>query len=346
MHQRPQHYIQQENAIDIKQGHQAQIKEGKEGGDKEDGDHGGAVAHAQSQELVVNVGLVGHKGVAMTPHAPDHHTDDVETGYHEQREHDDQRIEPEGIVRTGMHAEAYGQQTEEQTDGLTAAIAHKDFTPDFSPPEHVVDEEGHQRAERGKRQHGIGPLTAESVETAQEKQGNHGQAGGQTVDAVDKVDGIDDEHQQHHRKGLAHPWRKLVHAKKAVKVVEPNAGKDNQDGTNQLGEELGLVAHANKIVGDALHVEDDQRRKAERQVGAVGHVRHTSLGRHEQRKQPHHQGQRDSNDGRKGHATQTRHNTLMDLALIGKVKQLLLVGNQNDFRYHKGRQHGTDYKSE
>lgn len=84
MHQRPQHYIQQENTIDIKQGHQAQIKEGKEGGDKEDGDHGGAVAHAQSQELVVNVGLVGHKGVAMTPHAPDHHTDDVETGYHEQ----------------------------------------------------------------------------------------------------------------------------------------------------------------------------------------------------------------------------------------------------------------------
>lgn len=304
------------------------------------------MAHAQGQELVVNVGLVGHEGVAMAPDAPDHHTDDVETGHHEQREHHDQRIEPEGVVRAGMHAEAHGQQTKEQTDGLAAAVAHKDFTPDFGPPEHVVDEERHQRAERGKRQHGIGPLTAETVEAAQEEQGNHGQAGGQTVDAVDKVDGIDNEYQQHHRKGLAHPRRKLVHAKKTVEIVEPNAGKDNQDGTNQLGEKLGLVAHADKVVGDALHVEDDQRREAERQVGTVGHVRHAGMGRHEQRKQSHHQGQRNGNDGRKGHATQTGHNALMDLALIGKVEKLLLVGNQNDFRYHKGRQHGTDHKSE
>lgn len=346
MHQRPQHHIQQEDAVDIEQRHQAQIKEGKEGGDEEDGDHDGAMAHAQRQELVVNVGLVGHEGVAMAPDAPDHHTDDVKAGHHEQREHHDQRIKPEGVGHAGMHAETHGQQAEEQTDGLAAAVTHKDFTPDFGPPEHVVDKEGHQRAERGKRQHGIGPLTAETIETAQEEQGNHGQAGGQTVDAVDKVDGIDDEHQQYHRKGLTHPRRKFVHAEKAVEIVEPNAGKDNQDGTNQLGEELGLIAHADEVVGDALHVEDDQRREAEGQVGAVGHVRHTGMRRHEQRKQSHHQGQRNGNDGRKGHATQTRHNALMDLALIGKVEKLLLVGNQYDFRYHKGRQHGTYQKSE
>ena len=117
MHQRPQYHIQQEDAVDIEQRHQAQIEEGKEGRDEEDGDHGGAMAHAQSQELVVNVGLVGHEGVAMAPDAPDHHTDDVEAGHHEQREHHDQRIEPEGVGHTGMHTETHGQQAEEQTDG-------------------------------------------------------------------------------------------------------------------------------------------------------------------------------------------------------------------------------------
>lgn len=221
MHQRPQHHIQQDNQINIKQGSQAQIEEGKKGGNEEDGDHGGAMAHAQSQELVVNVSFVGHERVAMAPDAPDHHTDNIEAGHHEQREHHDQRIEPERVGHAGMHAEAHGQQTEEQTDGLAAAVAHKDFTPDFGPPEHVVDKEGHQRAERGKRQHGIGPLTAETVEATQEEQGNHGQAGGQAIDAVNQVDGVDDKHQQHGGKGHAHPGRKLVHAEKAVQVVEP-----------------------------------------------------------------------------------------------------------------------------
>ena len=346
MHQRPQHHIEQKDEVDVDQGSQPQVEQGKKGGNEEDGDHGRAVAHAQGQELVVNVGFVGHEGILMAPDAAEHHTHHIETRHHEQRKDHHQRIEGKSADTAVVHTETDGQQSENQTDGLAAAIAHKDFTPHLGAPEHVVDEEGHEGAERGKRENGIGPVAAKTVEAAQEEQGNHGQTGGQTVDAVDEVDGIDDEHQQYHRKGLTHPRRKLVHTEEAVEIVEPNAGKDNQDGTNQLGEELGLVAHANEVVGDALHVEDDQRREAERQVGAMGHIRHTGLGRDEQRKQSHHQGQRNGNDGRKGHATQTGHNALMDLTLIGKVEKLLLVGNQNDFRYHKGRQHGTDHKSE
>lgn len=80
MHQRPQHHIQQNYQIDIEQGHQAQIEEGKEGGNEEGGDHGGAVAHAQGQKLVVNVGLVRHERVAMKPNTPDHHTNRVIAG--------------------------------------------------------------------------------------------------------------------------------------------------------------------------------------------------------------------------------------------------------------------------
>lgn len=221
MHQRPQHHIEQKDEVDVNQGSQPQIEEGKEGGNEENGNHGGTMAHAQGKELVVNVGFAGHEGVAMASDAPDHHTDDVKAGHHEQREHHDQRIKPEGVGHAGMHAETHGQQAENQTDGLTAAIAHKDFTPHLGAPEHVVDEEGHEGAERGKREDGIGPVSAKTVEAAQKEQGYHGEAGGQTIDAVNQVDGVDDKHQQHGGKGHAHPGRKLVHAEKAVQVVEP-----------------------------------------------------------------------------------------------------------------------------
>ena len=341
VHQRPQHHIEQKDEVDVNQGSQPQVEQGKKGGNEENGDHGRAVAHAQGQELVVNVGLVGHEGILMAPDAAEHHAYHIETRHHKQRKDHHQRIEGESADAAVVHAETDGQQTENQTDGLAAAIAHKDFTPHLGAPEHVVDEEGHEGAERGKREDGIGPVAAKTVEAAQKEQGYHGEAGGQTVDAVNQVDGVDDKHQQHGGKGHAHPGRKLVHAEKAVQVVEPYAGTDNHDGADELGEELGLVAHADEVVGHAFHIEDDQRREAEGQMGAVGHVGHAGAGRGDECEQTYHQGQRNGDDGGKGHAPQTGHNAFVDLAFVGKVKKFLLVGYQDDFRNHKSRKHGT-----
>ena len=166
MHQRPQHHIEQKDEVDVEQGSQPQVEQGKKGGNEEDGNHGRAVAHAQGQELVVNVGFVGHEGILMAPDAAEHHAHHIETRHHKQRKDHHQRIEGKSADAAVVHAETDGQQTENQTDGLAAAVTHKDFTPDFSPPEHVVDKEGHQRTKRSKRQHGIGPLTAETVEAA------------------------------------------------------------------------------------------------------------------------------------------------------------------------------------
>lgn len=76
-------------------------------------------------------------------------------------------------------------------------------------------------------------------------------------------------------------------------------------------------------------------------MGAVGHVGHAGARRGNECEQAYHQGQRNGNDGGKGHAPQTGHNAFMDLAFVGKVKKFLLVGYQDDFRNHKSRKHGT-----
>ena len=280
---------------------------------------------------MVDVGAVGQEGILAAADAAQHHTDDIETGHNEQGKGKDQGIgQMEGGI--GMvHAQTHGQQPQDESDGLAATVAHKDFIVLVGLAEHVEAEEGDEGAEGNKGDEGVNVFVDQHEDTSHKEEGHATQAAGKSVDTVYQVDGVDAVHDEQHTQGHTYPFGDFINPKEAVKVVDPYAGKHNHEGAEYLHHELGLVAHADKVVGNAFEVEQHHGTEREGQAGAYGrHVFHIAKITGKGGNTKHHAYA--EQDGRgKGNTPQTRNNAGVHLALVDGIEELFLERNEDDF---------------
>ena len=197
--------------------------------------------------------------------------------------------------------------------------------------EHVEAEEGDEGAEGNKGDEGVNVFVDQHEDTSHKEEGHATQAAGQSVDTVYQVDGVDAVHDEQHTQGHTYPFGDFINPKEAVKVVDPYAGKHNHEGTEYLHHELGLVAHADKVVGYAFEVEQHHGTEREGQAGAYGrHVFHIAKITGKGGNTKHHAYA--EQDGRgKGNTPQTRNNTGVHLALVDGIEELFLERNEDDF---------------
>ena len=169
---------------------------------------------------MVDMGLVRQEGTLVPADTAQHHPQHVEAGNHQHGEGHHQRLRNVAHAHHAVHAETDGNDSKQQTDGETAAVAHENLAPVLGLTEDVEIEEHGQRAQRGRRYHGGHFVETQHKEAAKEEKSHHAQARRQAVDAVNQVDGIDDEDDEQHRQRIGHPLRQLMHTKEAVEVVE------------------------------------------------------------------------------------------------------------------------------
>ena len=280
---------------------------------------------------MVNVGTVGQERILATTYAAHHYPNDIETGHNEQCKSKDQRIgQMEGSF--GMvHAQTHGQQPQDESDGLAATVAHKDFIVLVGTAEHIEAEEWNERAKGGKGDECIDIFADKNKDTGHKEEGHTTQAAGQSVDTVYQVDGVDAVHDEQHTQGHTYPFGDFINPKEAVKVVDPYAGKHNHEGAEYLHHELGLVAHADKVVGNAFEVEQHHGTEREGQAGAYGrHVFHIAKITGKGGNTKHH-AYAEQDGGGKGNTPQTGNNAGVHLALVDGVEEFLFEGDKNDF---------------
>ena len=341
--QYPKNNVGNQHHIDIGRTDQNQVEQHEEDINGQNGAHGCAVAHAQGQELVVDMRLVRQEGTLVPADTAQHHPQHVEAGNHQHGEGHHQRLRNVAHAHYAVHAETDGNDRKNQTNGETAAVAHENLAPVLGLTEDVEIEEHGQRAQRCRRYHGGHLVEPQHKEAAKEEKSHHAQARRQAVDAVNQVDGIDDEDDEQHRQRIGHPLRQLMHAKEAVEVVEIYPGSHDEAGTDKLEEELHPVAHAHEVVGDAHHIEkhDGTQQRGHLRLRRQRHAVHVDR----QRMQPHQQGHAQDDGRRESQTAQARHNTAVHLAGIDHIEQSLLKGNQDDLRNHQRRDNGTKQES-
>lgn len=343
VHQYPKDNIGNQHHVDIGRAGQNQVEQHEEDINGQNGAHGRAVAHAQGQELVVDMGLVRQEGTLVPADTAQHHPQHIEAGNHQHGEGHHQRLRHVAHTHHAAHAETDGQNCENQTDGEAAAVAHENLAPVFGFAEDIEIEEDGQRAQGRCGHHGKQFVEPQHKETAEEEKGHHAQPRRQAVDAVNQVDGVDDEDNEQHRQRIGHPLRQLVHAKEAVQVVEIYSRSHDETGTEELEEELHPVAHPHEVVGDAYHIKKHDGAQQRRHLRLRCHRHAVHVDR--QRMQPHQQGHA-QNDGRgESQTAQARHNAAVHLAGIDHIEQSLLKGNQDDLRNHQRRDNGTKQES-
>ena len=298
------------------------------------------VAHAQCEELVVDVVHVGQEGVLAVAQAVDHDADDVEAGDDNQGEgHDEGVGDAYAFARLAGagHAELHDESAEHEADGLAAAVAHEYLAAALGTAEDVEVEEGQERAEGGKGDGGVGMDAGAHEEAAQEEEGYDTEAGGEAVDAVDEVDGVDDVDDddcgERHADGLGEG----VDAEKAVEVVNPHAGGYNHAGTDGLHGKLCLVAHADEVVGEPFKVEKEHRAQGKPHAGLHAEPAGERTGAGGEGCNPGGKGQGDDNGGGEGDAAKAGNGAGMDFASVVVVEEFLLVGDEDDFRENHPR---------
>ena len=292
--------------------------------------HGASLAHAEGQQLVMDMRLVGHEWIAVGANAVNVDAYDVEAWNQQGRHADDGTV---GV--TGRHADVAdtdAHHAQKEADGKGACIAHENLTVFQGVAEHVEEEEGQQCAQRGGGQGRVCvqavPETDNGVEYAR-----HGtQSGGQAVDAVYQVHGVDDEDDEQGGDAYRHQIRHLVNAAETVQVLYAYSAGYDQERGQSLHHELGAVPHADKVIGHTRQIENygGAAGETQRDHTAVQKLGHGLIAVHDA--QSEQEQKCEQNGGEKSNAAQTWNLGLMYLARVRLVEEVLAEGNQQNLR--------------
>jgi len=228
----------------------------------------------------------------------------------------------------------YAEETEHDADGEAARVAHEYLAPFFRLAEHIIIIKRHEYTQSGEGKHGIEILVEPDEGYAIEQEGDAAQPGGQSVDAVDEVDGIDDEHRNENGEGDADPRRHGMDEQHTVKVGQFHSARHQHNAADYLDEELGTVAHSNKVVGDADEVQHDDGAEGvcQWQRFCAYFLKQLIMSGRDIYRQKQDKGE--EHYGLEGHATKAWHYTLVYLTLVRLVEQSPAEGDEQNLRYH------------
>lgn len=265
------------------------------------------VREPQLDEEVVEVGLVGFEGREALDHPPDHHAQGVEDRDAQHGEGVGQQAEAAllqcGAGRVGVEDVEHGD-GHRRAEHQRAGVADEHLG---ALAEHVVQEEGHERAGEDQ-QAAAGHAGAHAEERAGEDQAGHDpEAGAVAVHAVDQVDGVDDAHAGEDAQRGRPADGDRVEAEGAVEVVDAEVARAHQDPDNQdLHQEAEGGGQAAEVVPQADQQHHGQGERGHHHpVGAVGGGQDEQAGQQA---------------GVHDHAAQHRHGLALELAGVGVVE--------------------------
>ena len=295
MHRYPQHHIQYQNKGDTAMRQQQQIQHDKEQRYQQNGHHDPAYPHARAQQLVVKMVLVRQEGTLAGTQAVDDHPDHVEQGHNQGGQGDDQRRI--GVrVRVEAHkAEVDYQKAQDVAQRQAAGIAHEQLVPFLGVAEHVVNPERNQDAQGGQGQEGVDVLADPDVHPGQHGQRDAAQPGSQPVDPVDQVDGVGDVHNEKNGERNAQPGRQVVDTEETAQGMNPVAAEDQQQGREDLDQELPAVPHPDQVVLHPDEVEEHGPHHPEQKLVEGARERQVLDGEAHQVTETGHYGKRDDN---------------------------------------------------
>ena len=282
------------------QGHAAvreeqEVQHDEEEGHRQDGDHDPAYPHARAQQLVVKMVLVRQEGTLAGTQAVNHHPDHIEQGHNQGGQSNDQRRI--GVrVRVEAHkAEVDYQKAQDVAQRQAAGIAHEQLVPFLGVAEHVVNPERNQDAQGGQGQEGVDVLADPDVHPGQHGQRDAAQSGSQPVDPVDQVDGVGDVHNEKEGERNAQPGRQVVDAEESTQGMNPVAAEDQQQGRQDLDQELPAVPHPDQVVLHPDEVEEHGPHHPEQKLVEGARERQVLDGEAHQVTETGHHGKRDDN---------------------------------------------------
>lgn len=145
----------------------------------------------------------------------------------------------------------HAQETEYDADGEAARVAHEYIAPLLCVAKYIIIIERHEHAQCGEGKHGIKILVKPDEGKTVEQEGDAAKPGCQSVDAVNKVDGVYNEHRDKDGEGNAGPGRHGMDEQHTMEVGQFDTARHQHDAAHYLDEELGTVAHSDKVIGDA-----------------------------------------------------------------------------------------------
>lgn len=268
------------------------------------------------------MGLVGQEGILVVADAPHVHPHHVEARHEHRREGYHHGVGLANALVGWIHRDPDAQQRQQDADGEAARVAHEYLLALLRVAEHIEIEERDEHAHRSHRQHRVEIVADDEERDSVDERGYGAQARGQAVDAVDEVERVDDEHHHHHREGHPGPGGDVAQPEDAVEIADPYSAEYEHDGANHLDEELGAVAHAHQVVGDAHQIQHQHGTEAEEQRPDVEERRDHHLGVAHSYIHADHEEDGEENHRPEGDATQTRHQAAVDLALVRLVEEL------------------------
>ena len=304
--------------------------------------------YAEGKELVVDVGLVGEEGVTVHLDAVEVDPHDVEAGYQEGRESNHGRIDV--VLKMVYHAETDAEHAQDKPDGQRPCVAHEDLAVFLGVAEHVVVEEGDQSSEGGEGEHGIEVEVCHVEDHTIEGTRYRTKPRGKSVDAVDEVDGVGDEDGEEGGQQDRDYQMEMVDPEETVEVVNHDAACNHQGGGEDLHDELRAVFQAYQVICHSHEVEGDDGAGDEAEGAEVGGypIHHESVLLKGGDTEDEEQGEDDRR--KEGYAAETWHRSLVDLARVDLIEEVLAERYEKDLRdddarndHHTGENGNVNY---
>lgn len=332
---------QHDGVVDI--GHQEDVDRTEGARHAQQADHGSARRQPDGKELMMDVVLVRFEGAFPLAETDQDHTDDVEGRDNQRTEGDDKSaFGIRGHVRIDL-AVFDGKETNRISQREAAGISHKNLPRTLGAAEDIVIEERDEHAKGGDGQHGIAPQPLVDEEECEDEQGNAAQSRSQPVDAVYQVDGVGDEDDGEHGEGHTDIGRQRMDAEQAVQVVNPQPGKREEGGADELDDEFLVIAHSHQVIGNAGEVEQRHPAGEKQQFGQQ--VTGIDGGDPIPSQQPYRidEAEGEQYRGEERDAAQAGDGFLVHLARIRNIEQLLAHRDEQDAGdKHTGDKDGYD----
>lgn len=302
---------------------------------RENADSHHYLSHPQSasQQLMMDVALVGQERILPCSQSVTHHSHHVEQR-HQHRGKGKHHVVVRHHMWVHIHrAQVNHQETDDVAQRQRTRIAHKELPAPQGISKHVVEPERDNHAQRRNAEQGEGKQMQPDVQTRQCHQRDGTESGSQSVDAVNQVDGIGYVHHDEHGERHAHPWRQLIDSEESVERLDPYARSHEQACRQYLHQELLLIPHADEIIGEPHqeehHATHQQGQKLIRHlpVHRPAAQSHQMIYQHQAAHgNQHHREERES--------AQSRNRRMMHLSLVRHIKEFLLMRDKEDVRQH------------
>lgn len=325
-----------------------EVEQDKHQREQADSHHHLSHPQSASQQLMVDVALVGQERILPVSQSVTHHSHHVEQR-HQHRGKGKHHVVVRHHMWVHIHrAQVNHQKTDDVAQRQRTRIAHKELPAPHGISKHVVEPERDNHTQRRNAEQGEGKQMEPDVQPRQSHQRDAAESGSQTVDAVNQVDGIGYIHHDEHGERHAHPWRQLIDSEESVERLDPHARSHEQRCRHNLHQELLLVPHSNQVVGESHqeqhHATHQQGQKLVRHLPMhrPAAQSHQMIYQHQAAHgNQHHREERES--------AQTGNRRMMHLPLVRHIKEFLLMRDKENVRQHKhgdGDRHNECYQQE